>query len=196
MDTTDDNDEQTQRAAAEDAIATTAKRSQSRQRRLELLGYRRDDFQFLDWQIAIDLVEAQMIAWGRVEHTENMGLYASYTQEMNHYRVDVPQAERRDEDYQRHGHFRAYALARYTIRFMTLADALAHLEEWLARFLKNLPKNSFLANDPNEQIRVAAFCETLQLVIDQLRALLALTNPPLSPPAPIHPPDPLSPDSP
>ena len=196
METTDENAEQIQRAAAEEAIATTAKRSKSRKRRLEMLGYCRDNFQFLDWQIAIDLVEAQMIAWGQVEHTENMGLYASYTQEMNHYRLDVPKAGRSDEDYQRHGHFRAYALARYTIRFMTLADALAHLEEWLAGFLKNLPKNSFLANNPNERIRVAAFCETLQLVIDQLRALLALTNSPLSPPAPTPPPDLPSPDSP
>jgi hypothetical protein len=79
---------------------------------------------------------------------------------------------------------------------MTVANALVYLEEHLERLLKNLQRDHLLDYTPNDQIKMAAYSESLRLVMDQLRELLSPTNPPSSPSAPVQPPDSPSPDSP
>src|SRR5436853_7744027 len=99
MYTTNKEYQMAQRERAQAVIDFTAKRYRSNKHRIQELDYWRNLYQSCgNWQTAIDLLEAQMIAWGRVERAENAALYDHYTAEMNRYYVDDHKEEWDDED--------------------------------------------------------------------------------------------------
>lgn len=169
MYTTDKEYQLIQKQRAEGVIALTAKRYTSKKRRIQELDYYRDLYQsFGNWQTAIDLLEEQMIAWGHVERVENKTLYDAYTEEMKHYWVDDQKEVWDDEDYQKSSYFRAYARARYAIRFMTIADALVYLEEHLGSWQEYMQRYPASETDLSRR-RSKAYVERLQLIVDQMR---------------------------
>ena len=169
MYTTDKEYQLIQKQRAEAAIALTAKRYASKKRRIQELDYYRDLYQsFGNWQIAIDLLEEQMIAWGRVERVENKTLYDAYTEEMKHHWVDDQKQVWDDEDYQSSSYFRAYARARYAIRFMTIVDALVYLEEHLGSWQEYMQRYPTAETDLNRR-RSKAYVEKLQMIVDEMR---------------------------
>ena len=83
---------------------------------------------FGSWQAALDELEEQMIAWGRLPHHENAKLCLHYTEQMRKLSMDSTglllslKGEWDEEDRRTFGLGEAYAEARYVVRFHTLPD--------------------------------------------------------------------------
>jgi hypothetical protein len=119
-----------QRESAQKYIASVARRCASQKRRIEELDYFRGVYQsFGDWQTAIDILEEQMVAWGRVTRSENAELCQQYDEEMKKIRIDPTKEEWDETDFRVLGLSNAYADARYALRFMDRVTAIDYLEQ-------------------------------------------------------------------
>jgi len=161
-----------QRQQAQMAIDRIAQHYVSNEHRLQELDYERNIYQSFGWQTAIDLLETQMITWGRMERAENATLYDYYTKEMNRYAVDECKEAWENEDRQKHGYSLAYARARYAIRFRSIADALVYLKQEQQDKRKSIVTYSTSNNDYDKQ-KGEAYIERLQLIIDQMEQTLS-----------------------
>ena len=161
-----------QRQQAQTAIDRIAQRYVSNEHRIQELDYERNINQSFGWQTAIDLLETQMVAWGRAERDENATLYDHYTTEMNRYTVDEHKEAWEDKDRQNYEYSLAYARARYAIRFRSMADALVYLQQELQDKRKAMWTYHTSNNDHDKQ-KGDAYIERLQLIIDQMKQTLS-----------------------
>ena len=170
---TDKEYQMAQKKRAQAVIDFAAQRYSSNERRIQELDYWRSFYQaFGEWQTAIDMLEAQMIAWGRVERAENATLYGHYTEEMNRYWVDGHKEEWDDEDCQKRGYFLAYARARYAVRFLSVADALVYLEQDLQNTKVSRETHKEVINKEN-RLNGDGYIDGIQLVIEQLKYIIS-----------------------
>src|SRR6516164_7522214 len=90
MYTTEQEYEQKIQQSARDAIARIERRPISTKRRIQDLDDLRATYRACGcWQAGIDLLEQQMVLWGRVEHDENAALVAHYGQEIRRHQADT-----------------------------------------------------------------------------------------------------------
>jgi len=129
MYTTDQEYEQKIQQRAREAIVRIEQRYKSQQLRIQELEWLRSLYKcFGCWQAAMDLVETQMVTWGRVEHSENAALVTHYDEEI---RQNSPLWTKGDwDETDRHvlGLSLACAEARYAVRFLSIPDAILMLE--------------------------------------------------------------------
>ncbi len=128
MYTNDEESQKRQRESAQEYIASIARRCASQKRRIKELDYFRGVYQsFGDWQTAIDVLEEQMVAWGRITRSENAELCQQYDEEMKKIHIDPSKEEWDETDFRILGLSKAYADARYALRFMDRGTAIGYL---------------------------------------------------------------------
>jgi len=162
---TDAEYERTIQKNAREVIARIERRSTSKKYRIRELDYMRRLYKSLGlWQAAMDLVEEQMVIWGRVEHEEHAALVAHYHEEIRKHTVPSTKGEWDEADLRTLGLSLAYAEARYAFRFHSRVDAIAHLEariqeimEWQKEFQER------------ERLRVLTEAECLREIISQFQ---------------------------
>ena len=130
MYTTDDFYQQHQRAEALRAIARVEKRTKIAEGRIRELEWERSIYQaFGAWQTAIDLMEEQMIAWGRKEQEGGKQFLQHFAALLSEQTVLSSDSEWTVQDYSTLGKAHAYSEARYAVRFLTMQQAYSYLEQ-------------------------------------------------------------------
>jgi hypothetical protein len=109
-------------------ITRVAEQYVSMERRLQELEWHRGLYQAYGWQSAIDVLDEQMVAWGRSEQMSNAELWKQYDEELKK-RVVPDKGEWDEEDLRLCGEAWAYSEARYAVRFLPLIEAREYLSK-------------------------------------------------------------------
>lgn len=130
MYTTDQTYQEQQKQQAQDVITNITQRYSENKKRLKELDWHRTIYQaFGDWQTAIDVLEEQMITWGRKEEVSNTELFEQYDAELKQRTVPHDKEEWDEKDYQSRGSAAAYSEARYAVRFLEVMAAITYLRK-------------------------------------------------------------------
>ena len=123
---------QSQQKEARDAIQTIAA-NQSGKKRMKNLMLNRQIFQSFGWQDSIDIIEDQMVVWGRKEYKEgeNQHWYEVYQAALREFSLPE-KALWTDTDHYVCGQARACSEARYVVRFWPYLE-VAHILEDIRR---------------------------------------------------------------
>ena len=161
----DQEDEQKIEPHVREAIARVESRSKSKKRRIQDLDYLWRMYRACGcWPTALDLIEEQMVTWGRVEHSENAALVTHCDEETKRLQVDPAKAEWDEGDRRTLGLSHAYAQARYALRFQSIPDAILTL----ASRRQELMEMQSTCNEYDRQ-KLLGEAEGLQALIGQLQ---------------------------
>jgi hypothetical protein len=167
MYSTDEAYQHEQRERASQTIARVATQYKSQSHRIAELEWWRSIYQaYGDWQTAIDLLEEQMVAWGRKEHVENRELIEEFGQLLRQKSVAHTKGEWDEEDYTILGKARVYSEARYVVLFLPLDQAISTLEQTCQNILDELEGSECSKADA---LKLKATAAELSRVIDHLR---------------------------
>jgi hypothetical protein len=148
-----------------EAIARIERRSKSKKRRIQELDELRSIYRACGCcPTALDLLEQQMVTWGRVEHSENAILVTHCDEEMKRLQVDPTKGEWDEGDRRSLGLSHAYAEARYALRFQSISDAILTL----ASRRRELMEMQRTCNEYDRQ-KLLGEAEGLQSLIEQLQ---------------------------
>ncbi len=164
--TTDETYQNKQQQKAQQTIIWVAKRYSSSVHCVEELEWWRSIYQaFGNWQTAIDLLEEQMIAWGRKEQEENRELVEQFEQLLRQNSVASTKAEWDEDDYTVRGKARAHSEVRYAVRFWPLAEAIDALEQTCQAIMKVL--GGTFCSEP-DRLKGRGAAAELKSVLDNL----------------------------
>jgi len=127
MYSTDETYQQELKQMARAAIARIAKQYKSRKHRLSDLDEQHRIYHACGWQAAIDVIEEQMIVWGRKEQERTRELFILYDAELKKRVVPHDDEEWDDRVVQLYGAAKAYSEARYAVRFLDVVKAIDYL---------------------------------------------------------------------